>query len=453
MMYLWLVAVVTTTIYWTLKKKNGEFISLFFWYPILPNAFGYRMGDFPLISVNRILLVYVFIVYCYKNNGRLRISLKVLKRNKIFSFLLLILFVVLLVNYIQGYANINDFISFFIEFIFVILLLSSFFRTKGSIELAIRYIGYAAMLMYIIGIVEFVLRRSLADSLYIGYPPIVLAERLGVRRASVTMNAITYGFYCAFTFPLIYYMFKSTKKILYAVMMVLCIVSTMCSITRSAILVVALEVIFFILFDKNNLKSLQIICFLILACLGATIFIVVFNKDIFNQIVKIAEATIHTFSTNKKYSSVEINNSDVINSRFYQYSVAIWLVKTGHLLTGYGPDALTTDRLYYYTMEGKWWHARIGDTAYAIMLGTGGILTMLVYILFYCGLLKKSFKMLPNMNYRNIFILLSGLFLICNLLSVFYQDNLAIVYYALILAGTGTGMRLNRIDTGFTEKI
>lgn len=439
MLYVWILTIIISFMYITYKYDKGYLYAFCLWYSILPNNFGIQIiSTLPLISVDRILIILVTLLYLYKNSGV--IFIKGINKDKVFLGYFILITFALLGNIATGYSDINELLSFIIEHTFLIILLFCMMDSKENAVNCFKFILVGGCFIAIIGIIQCISGYNIAKCLFNTKEYHELATRLGLTRASSTMaGAITFGYFNIFLIPLSLYFHKVTHEFKYILYTTLFMVAAICSLTRGAVWVLILLLAYVLgkkIFNTKKIMKKGIIQFVLVVfiILFVSMIVVLYDITIIDKITSIFKMLINTFNTNFKDS--ELSNSRASASRLEQLSVFKWLVMKGRILFGYGANAIENGLISYFR-GGSWKIATAMDTGYAGMLASGGILKLtgysIMFIYFFLSF-RKEIKLNKNDELAQMLFLIIILLLVSNLTSLFYADNLCVIYYAMFYA-------------------
>lgn len=438
------IAVLVFALYWVSKKgKNGCLYAFFMIYPYMPEAFGIRIGSLPRITFTRILIVWLCVMFIVKSKKGFRLQIKKFTRDPICVIFLCLILVEMLYNFATASTQLNHFIGFALEQVFLIILVVSMIDTRETFDNCLKYLVVGATVFFALGIIHTLLGINLADALFLlkeDALQVELPSRMGLTRAAVTVSPILHGYYAVFILPIMYYLKVRFRDDKYYIPMLMAVAASVCTMTRGAILFVFIEMVLFVCLEiksgKTTRRVIKAVAIMLVAAIPVVVFVAVKYTDILNSLIGMVKATLNVFNSDYEYSSSDINNSIPIRSRLGQLTVFIWIAQKGRLLTGFGEGALEQIMLKYITPSGEWYNMYALDCGYAAMGGYGGLMQVTAYLILFGALLIFY---AVNVKRRSPMLWLLGglavLFIGTNFATVFYDNQLAVLLIALLLAG------------------
>lgn len=454
MIAVWIL-VLLSALYWVGKKgKRGCLYAFFMIYPYMPEAFGIRIGSLPRITFGRILIVWLCVMFILNSRNRFRLQLKKFTRDPSFVFFVSLILIEMLFNLLTASTEVNHLIGFVFEQVFLIILVVSMIDSRETFDNCLKYLVVGATVFFTLGVIHTLLGVNLADSLFLLQEEALqvgLPDRMGLTRASVTVSPILHGYYAVFILPIIYYLKVRFAEDRYFIPMLIAVAASVCTMTRGAILFVFIEMVLFVCLEikrgKTTRRVVRAVAIMIVAAIPLFAVVAVKYTDILNSLVDMIKATLNVFNSDYEYSASEINNSIPIRSRLGQLTVFIWIADKGRLLTGFGDGALEQILLKYITPSGEWYNMYALDCGYAAMAGFGGLLQVTAYLLLFGALFV--FYAVKTKRRSSEQWLLGGivlLFIVTNFATVFYDNQLAVLLTALLLAGKYKSAELSPIS-------
>lgn len=457
-------------IYLALRQKKWYLYLLVAFIGILPEQFSISLHDkLPLLTGSRVLILIAFGFWLWNR-----------WKTKNFSVplpLLIFFAIQMLVSVINlhwGVGEIKRIFLYLFERVLVILMVMDTVDTKEEFHRAIDFMILGGIAVSVIGIVQTVWGLNPAKPLHITetITSVVLASRMGLTRAYGTMNAISFGCYCAFLLPIIYYQLEKFRKLRYSFAFAVVFMALICTFTRSAWLCVAgiFALIVLLCKFKPVVRLMPSAGIAILLC----VYLCIAQPKLFSALVETGKSSINTItavlpipSLTEKPSetlpptepddTVEpseetkpkpnpptfeldenfgVNANDPTYSRVAQWTAVQYMTQEGHLLFGYGYNALLRGKIHFFfdRWAAKWQPTTFLDVGLVSLLTESGLIgflatiCLLAYITVIAWRRRKSEE---GFNFFRLTLYVILMYLLLNFLASFLNAGVVWLYFGL----------------------
>lgn len=420
-------------------KLDGIIYGFITVYNFCPITFGIKGMPF-----SRLLLL-LFIFFClWKDSYKLRFGFKNKKMLWDLRIVLILFLSVYIYTLIFESTEISDLLVFLLEKVVLIFVLVLQIKSEEKLDRCLNAIACSAGIYYICGLIQAVTSINITDCLFLTADPIVLSERFGLTRISVTQSPITYGYYCVGFEIILMYLLKKHNKSIYRILFYMGIPCVLLSVSRGAILFLGVYLVY--LFASNikswSKKKVFRIIGISIIMIFSLLIIIVWNHQLIDALTKVINATIYVFDKSKTFIGLE--NNDASGSRLSQlYSIIEWNSVNNKSLFGFGMNAYTDELIRWkWAYNGSWITAAANDTGYADMLAYGGLIYLVAYMALFVVISQRSIKhYLKTKNpIHQLFAIWCVMFWIGNLQTIFFGYNLMVLMVALIIACYGNNI-------------
>ena len=411
-----------------LQKKWYLYLFVSF-YAILPDTFAFEISkNLPLITVKRLIILMMLIVWLYKKEGMLST-----KYIKIFNMYILAQLFISIINLRYGFGEINRIFILVFERFFPLVMVRDFIEDEEEFERWFDYMIIASMILAAIGIMQTLvgIDVSVAFNLVDERVDSTLSDRMGMVRAKGLFNAIQYGCYCSFIIFIGFYKIINTKQNRYVFCLIINVIALLLSMSRSSI--VALGIVFLIFLVNTRKKLLAPIIKYIPIIIAGVIVLLTVNKNILYVVTNVWNSMLKTIGFEVSVASIFGDNADGFISRFMLFSAIPYMFNNTSAIFGLGYDAFVARRIYYYyPMFSKWDIANTLDVGLVAEFAIAGLVGMIATIIFFGGIFieasnNKSSKLF---DYNKFIKYIIGLYLVLNIFSSCMASN---IFWILIM--------------------
>lgn len=478
MIYFLLLLILAPIVYLALRQKKWYLYLLMAFVGILPEQFSVSVHSaLPLITGSRVLIVIAFGFWAWN-----RIKTRNFKLPIPLMIFLAVQVLVSLVNLRWGADEIKRIFLFVFERVFLVVMLMDLIETREEFERSVDFLILGGVAVTVIAIVQTVWKLDIAAALHITetITSVTLPSRMGLIRAYGTFNAISYGCYCAFLLPVIYYRLEQTKKHLYSLAFALVFVALICTFTRSAWLcaVGILGLIVLLNRFKPVVRLLPSAGIAIVLCIClcfaqprlARAFLET-GKSVANTVIAVlpdswlkpattpptikdpdtSEATEETQETEPTEETepgniFELdedfgpNADDPTYTRVAQWTAVEHMINKGELLFGFGyncfPEGMLRFRFDKW-VEGYWVKATTLDVGFVSLLTESGLIGTLASLglLVYMAIIAwRKRKAEEGFNFFQLMLYILLLYLLVNYLAAFLNDGIIWLLFGLFFA-------------------
>jgi len=313
---------------------NEKIIIVFlFLFHLLPTLAGIQIAPaIPVFKPQRIAILFM-LFYLFRKGYLLEYYSSFFK-TKIFTrqiiFIIMSLFISSLLSANKGGTFFYT-ISFLIEYIFMAVLVFSFFKKDSDIDLLIMLLCKSSLLLCIFGIFERFTQFNFYHLFGDFLPDFVLGHQVrgGAIRISGPFNhSISFGVYLSMTIPFFIYRYNK-KPLKLCLSLLLLLITILFTQSRAAIICTALTFLIYCFFIN---RKMLIACIIILMPV-----IAFFSGDIFSKLLEVLPFT----STSSEQASSTLVRLQQINF--------IWEIIKQSIVFGYGqtppPGMLVTFHL------------------------------------------------------------------------------------------------------------
>ena len=219
-------------LYLALRQKKWYLYLVFAFLAVLPEQFSIKLHEsLPLLSASRILILILMGFWLYN---------KWKTRNFRFPKSLVIFFainiIISIINLRYGIQEIKRIFLLIFERILLVIMVSDTIEDREEFHRCLDFAILGSVALSVIGIVQTTFDYDISTVLHLTktVTSTQLADRMGLMRAFGTLNAISFGCYCAFMELLILYRLSNTRSIWHSIAFSLNFVALICTFTRSA---------------------------------------------------------------------------------------------------------------------------------------------------------------------------------------------------------------------------
>lgn len=432
----------------SLYFKEKVFFAFIFLYPLIPSYFAFDLGgSLPLLTVSRLLFIYVVLFDFIFNRDKFRKikEMNLDKEIKILSFSVAFLVLNYMLNYFT-YPNgesIKILSSFFLEG--VLLGVYVFFRAgnRGDVEKAVKCFLFAAFFIGLTGIVEFLLKVNLFSYLDIVKSSRQLFtsdvySRLGESRIEGPFgHPLAYCNYLLMAIPMGIYEWQISKEIKvktgYFGLTLVLLVNFLLTLSRGPMLALIAGLLVFFAFTDTRSKQ---ILFMLGTALAGLLLVGMaaravpwFIRNFFQSLLD----SVFMKNTANGFG----DDSNASEYRLYLFNLAKKLVTDKYIWFGRGISFFRLNAVYDWVPGRSTIHeTRITsvDNFYIlkyIEMGLTGVIStlMLIFSLIYSCIagLAKSLKKEFNLCFLFIYV--------SYFISLFTVDEIGTLRFLLIITG------------------
>ena len=419
-------------IYKTVKVKNGYLYLFCVLYPILPDTFAIELSSkLPLLTGARILLLIMLVLSIWKYSDEIEVNAMLF-----YPFIFIVINIIIsLINLQYGTGEINRIFQLVAEEFLVIILLKRMIPSKEDFYDCIDALIYGSIIMGVIGILQTTANIDVASVLNITADRVggSIEDRMNMTRAYGTMNAISYGCYCTFMLPIILFRYEMTKKIKYIVSAVIVLGALLCSLTRSAMLVLGV-VLLCMLVIRNKKFIKPYLKFLPLVLIGIVLVFIIYPK-IWNIITEIAKSYLSSLGVKVDLSDeFGSNGTNAYYSRNVQWSAIYRMIQEHKGAFGYGYNAFSRGELYYkFRQFTDWTKATALDVGFVGIAADSGLVGLASYIALLGSIFVQAVRRVKratyDFNFLTVFMVI--LCVVMNVGTSFANASLVWIYFAL----------------------
>ena len=417
----------------------------------LPNYYGFEFSEsLPLLTVSRIMQVifYIYVIINHKRSFLIKLSdIKIISREYIFLTFYYVFRIISNLYYVATYSDAAKTIfSIIIEQLMLLYALYLLKLSSKEIDTLLKFIAWSATALFAIGIFESLTSIRPFDTLYTvsRYMYNDYYVRLGLLRATTTFGlANFYGNMCVLITPIIFYLYKTTRKKIYIACILLDILAIIHSGCRSdMIFFIALYTLFLVFVSNKSKERVHIIrdTVLIISILFTWIVLTSLISPNFHYYYEgtaksILNAVGFEFNLNEGapagVAGYGLNEINPIHSRTGQLSAIPYTLSVNPIF-GLGSGCQNRGQVMFYNNT-TWIYVRTLDIGIVEIICTEGILGLLGYIsLFLCLLIVIKEKLL-NKNKPVAFTQLTCFLVISYFLCILSTVNMP-SYLTLIIA-------------------
>ena len=444
----------------SLYFRKEVFFAFIFLYPLIPRYFAFDLGDaIPLITMGRLLIVYVIVFDLIFNRDKFRKTKKILfsKDLKIILYSTVFLVFTFVLNYFT-YPNVESFkilISFLLE---NILVGGYFFLRAGSckdVEKAVKCLLFASFIIAVAGIVEFTLRVNLFSFLDIVKTNRQLLSsdvytRLGENRIEGPFgHPLAYCNFLLMVIPMGIYEWQISKgtkvKTAYFGVTLVLLMNFFLTLSRGPMLALIIGILFyFILTDR---KSKQII-FMLASTFSGVLLIGIITGVLPGFVRNFLLSLMDSVLMRNSVSGFG-DNANASLYRLYLFDLAKKLVTENYIWVGRGVSFFRLNEVYD-------WVPGISNTReirivsvdnYYILkyieMGLTGIISTLIFIFSLIYSCIVNFSKTANKEFMLCFLFI----FISYFISLFTVDEIGTFKFMWIITGMITAkISLNQVE-------
>lgn len=477
MIYFLLLLILAPIVYLALRQKKWYLYLLMAFVGILPEQFSVSVhAALPLVTGSRILIVIAFGFWVYN-----RLKNKNFKLPLPLMIFLAVQVIVSLVNLRWGADEIKRIFLLVFERVFLVIMIMDMIETREEFERGVDFVILGGVAVGIIAIVQTVFKLDIAAALHITetITSVTLPSRMGLIRAYGTFNAISFGCYCAFLLPVIYYRLAKTKSHLYSFAFALIFIALICTFTRSAWLCAVGILGLIVLFGKFKpvVKLLPAAGMAILLCICLCIAqprltraLTETGKSVANTVLAVLpdswlrpaqnptmqnpdptepsvnpeeETTVeetepgNVFELDEEFGP---NADDPTYTRVAQWTAVEHMINKGELLFGFGYNCFPEGKLRFRFdrwVEGYWVKATTLDVGFVALITESGLIGTLATLglLAYIAVLAwRKRKAEEGFNFFQLTLYILLLYLLVNYLAAFLNDGIVWLFFGLFFA-------------------
>jgi len=443
----------------SLYFKEKVFFAFVFLYPLIPRYFAFDLGGaMPLITVGRLLIIYVFIFDLVFNRDKFRKTKKILfsKDLKIALYSIAFLVFTFMLNYFT-YPNVESFkifISFLLENVLVGVY---FFLRAGSckdVEKAVKCLLFASFIIAMTGIIEFTLRVNVFSFLDIVKTNRQLLSsdvysRLGENRIEGPFgHPLAYCNFLLMVIPMGIYEWQISKEIkvktAYFFITLVLLMNFFLTLSRGPMLALIIGMLFY--FILTNKRSKQII-FLLAITFSGVLLIGIIAGAVPSFVKNFLLSLLDSILMRNSVSGFG-DNANASLYRLYLFDLAKKLVSDNYIWLGRGLSFFRMNEVYD-------WVPGISNTReirivsvdnYYILkyieMGLTGIISTLIFIFSLIYLCIVNFTKTENKEFMLCFLFI----FISYFISLFTVDEIGTFKFIWIITGMVTAkMSLNQV--------
>lgn len=431
----------------SLYFKEKVFFAFVFLYPLIPSYFAFELGDsFPLMTMGRLLLIYVVLFDLVFNRDKFRKMERILGRSEIKLIVLAVgwLLFTYIFNYFK-YPDVESFkmiISFFLEELCLGTYIFLRAGSLGEVEKVIKCFLFAALFIACTGMIEFTLKVNLFSFLDIVQSSRQLFSsdvyaRLGENRIEGPFgHPLAYCNFLLMAIPLGIYQWQTGKnlkvKTAYFLGILILLMNLLFTLSRGPML--ALIIGMLIYFALTNKRSKQILFMLVMIITGL-LFIAITARVIpwfiRNFFISILDSV---FMKDTSGFGADSNASEY---RLYLFDLAKRLVKGSYIWFGRGMSFFRVNEVYdwipgrSFTRESR---VTSIDNFYILKYIQMGVVGIFSYLIFILSLIYASFLNFARNIHKEFYLCFLFAF-VSYFISLFTVDEIGTFKYLWILTG------------------
>lgn len=459
-----LCALLAPIVYLAVRQKKWYLYLLFAFVGILPEQFSVRLHEsIPLLTVSRVLILVLFGFWLYD-----KWKTRQFRFPKSILLFLAVNVVISLVNLRYGTDDIKRIFLLIFERALLVIMLADMIRDREEFLRCIDFAIMGCAALAVIGILQTVFDYDISSVLHLTetFSSIQLSDRMGLTRAFGTLNAISFGCYCAFMGLLILYRLYNTKSIWHGIAFALTFTALVCTFTRSAWLCFAAIVFVMLLVLRTKLiRSLLPSAGITLALL---VLLCCFQPRLFNAFVETGKSSINTilgiipdqvvalflpdtpgegildtdgdnlpdipgFELDEDFGA---NASDPSYSRSAQWTAVQYMAQEGQLLFGYGYNALIRGKIHFYfdRWAAQWQPTTFLDVGLVALLTESGLIGAITHLGLLVYMAVQAFRKRrreEKFDYYRLVLFMLPLYLLLNYLAAFLNHSVLWLFIAL----------------------
>ena len=454
-------------IYLALRQKKWYLYLLFAFYAVLPEQLSIKLHEsIPLVSASRVLIVVFMAFWLYD-----KWKTKRFRFPKSLMVFLGISLIVSLVNLRYGGQEIKRMFLLIFERALLVIMVADTIESREEFDRCVDFTIMGCCVMAVMGLSQTIFGYNIASALHLTetVTSFVLSDRMGLTRAYATMNAISYGCYCAFMVLPIYYRLQGTGKKRYSLAFALNMVALIATFTRSAWLCIA--GIIFLVFLTRPLKMLRSlwpsVVLIVVLCIGFGFVQPKFGagllettKSAYNTVVKVlpeewfyeeptteptveptTEPTVEPTTeptepapTEPRGPELELdknfgdNANDPTYSRMAQWTAVDYMIDDGQLLFGYGYNALQRGKICFFFdrwFDG-WMVSTFLDVGLVAVITESGLIGTIAHLGLFAFMLLQALRKKERkgaFDFYKLIIFTVPLYLLLNFLAAYVNDG------------------------------
>lgn len=399
-----LLVILFSLIYLKNRKKSQNIVV--FLLSILPIYFGVRVSNFlPLITVFRIVY-FIFIIdeiFIKNKINKLIIEIKKEKLTKLIIALIIAYNLSIIINFEA--KSIMNLCAICLEDILFYYIIKINLDNAESLNKILKTIALSTLILGILGIFEYLFSFNIFNLLNITNDSRLLQGDIYIRMNSIRVmtsfgQPLAYNLYLAITIPIVIYAIKLYKieknlklEILYKFDLIILLINLVLTGSRSAIIILCIQMFIIFMFKNYKQKINLIISFLLISIIAITISLSTENillDGIKKYAYSVSDAVLGTeltqdFGTNENaflYRKILIENAMKLRGK--------------KLLFGSGPEYMRENPITVYSWKvNEWdskWELKSIDNYYLVILFNYGIIVLIVIIILFVTFLKQSYR-------------------------------------------------------------
>lgn len=366
--------------------------------------------------------------------------------------------IISIVNLRYGLGEIKRIFLLVFERVLLIVMLMDTIESREEFDRCIDFMILGCCAVSVMGILQTVFEYDIASVLHLTktLTSVTLTPRMGLTRAYGTMNAISFGCYCAFMMLPIYYRIEKTGLLRYSVALALVFVTLICTFSRSSWL--AIGAIFALLLLVRRTKMLRKI-------LPSCVFIVVLfsvlcmiQPNLGGAFVETIKSSLNTvlsvvgikFELSKDFG---LNAGDPSYSRMAQWTAGEYMINDGQSLFGYGYNAFPAGRLHFFfdRWGAQWGIATFLDVGLVALITESGFIGAISYMGLLAFMWLKAFQRrtrTDEFDFCKVTLYMIPLYFLLNFLAAFLYADAVWLVWGLVYSYT----RLQKDDCTVIHK-
>lgn len=477
-------------VYLAFRHKKWYLFLLMAFVGILPEQFSVQLHEnLPLISMTRVLIVVLFCFWIYNRWKSRRVSCPV----SVLVFFVINV-IISIVNLRYGLGEIKRIFLLTFERVLLIVMLMDTIESREEFDRCIDFMILGCCAVSVIGIIQTVLEYDIASVLHITetITSITLTPRMGLTRAYGTMNAISFGCYCAFMMLPIYYRIEKTGLLRYSAAFAVTFIALICTFSRSAWLAIGGIFAVLLLVQRGRLlrKILHSSMMIVVLCVALCIIqpklgnaILETGKSSLNTVLAVLPDTAETpeltvkpsedidqnagdlpiLETGESSSNTVsdtlpetsdlpeltfelsedfgLNGGDPSYSRMAQWTAVEYMIMDGEALFGYGYNAFPEGRIrvFYDRWLAQWEVATFLDVGLVALITESGFIGTISYLGLLAFIWLKAFQRrtkTAEFDFCKVTLYMIPLYFLLNFLASFLHANAVWLVWGMAYAHT-----------------
>lgn len=481
MKYLLLLLLIAPIVYLAARQKKWYLYLAMAFIAFLPEQFAISVHDkIPLLSGSRLLILLLSAFWLWDKWKTRKLSFPI---SLVLYFGINLLISV--VNLHWGFDEVKRVFLLIFEQVFLVIMIADLIKTREEFDRSVDFLILGCTALAIASIVQTVFEYDILSVLHLQetLASVQITNRMGLVRAYGTYNAISYGCYCAFMAAIIVYRTVQTKKLWLSAAFALNFMALICTLSRSAwICLGAIALLMIVVYRLRLIRPMLVSAGLTVVLCIALCFIqpnlvnafTETGKSVANTLLGVLPDSVvsmlvpdetHTPQATMPSDPIDpsdatepaatepgkkptpgfqldenfgLNPDDPSYSRMVQWSAVEYMIQEGHLLFGYGYNALPEGKLHFYydKWNNDWTQTDSLDVGLIALITESGLIGFLASMGLLAYMLIESFlkKKKQVLDFFQLTIFMIPLYLLLNFLAAFMNMELVWLFFGLYYA-------------------